>query len=67
MMNYSCSPPLDQAQEWINMYVCVFLVCSAEQGKKTGREREERERAGKERVTGNRNGKWEIMKEKQKK
>ena len=37
MMNYSCSPPLDRAQDG---FVCVFLVCSAEQGKKTGRERE---------------------------
>ena len=57
MMIYSCFPSLDQAQEWINMYVCVFLVCSAEQGKKTRREREIGKRG--ERKSWEGKGHWE--------
>ena len=65
MMNYSCSPPLDQAQDG---FVCVFLVCSAEQGKKTGREREIGKRGegksweGKGKTKENWNWFWAFMK-----
>ena len=51
--------------------MCVFLVCSAEGELETVRKKkekkEERENLGNERETGNRNRKWGIMKEKQKK
>ena len=60
MMIYSCFPSLDQAQDG---FVCVFLVCSAEQGKENGKRKRDREERGERKSwegKGNREQKWEM-------